>query len=128
MAYTDINSEDRLVQKTFAEHLHDKLGWENVFAWNDETFGPTGLLGRTDTKEVVLIRDLKAAISRLNPELPPSAVNDAVAQMTRHDFTRSLLQHNQDYYHLLREGILVVVLRVRTGHEVAGQNQPPRGV
>ncbi len=23
MAYTDINSEDRLVQKTFAEHLRD---------------------------------------------------------------------------------------------------------
>ena len=25
MAFTDINSEDRLVQKTFAEHLRDLL-------------------------------------------------------------------------------------------------------
>ena len=29
---TDINSEDRLVQQTFAEHLHDVLGWESVYA------------------------------------------------------------------------------------------------
>jgi len=32
MAYTDINSEDRLVQKTFAEHLQKALGWESVYA------------------------------------------------------------------------------------------------
>src|SRR5437016_328727 len=39
---TDINSEDRLVQKTFADHLHDRLGWESVYAHNVETFGPQG--------------------------------------------------------------------------------------
>ncbi len=32
MAYTDINSEDRLVQKTFADHLRDVLGWESIVA------------------------------------------------------------------------------------------------
>ena len=32
MAFTDINSEDRLVQKAFADHLHDVLGWESVYA------------------------------------------------------------------------------------------------
>ena len=42
MAYTDINSEDRLVQATFAEHLERALGWESAYAWNDETFGPGG--------------------------------------------------------------------------------------
>ena len=29
---TDINSEDRLVQRTFAEHLEKVLGWESVYA------------------------------------------------------------------------------------------------
>jgi hypothetical protein len=38
MAFTDINSEDRLVQKTVADYLHDKLGWESFYAWNDEIF------------------------------------------------------------------------------------------
>ncbi|MBM3303089.1 MAG: hypothetical protein FJY85_24485, partial [Deltaproteobacteria bacterium] len=44
---TDINSEDRLVQKTFAEHLEKVLGWESVYAYNNETFGPLGMLGRS---------------------------------------------------------------------------------
>jgi len=30
MAYTDINSEDRLVQATLADHLENVLGWESV--------------------------------------------------------------------------------------------------
>ena len=57
MAVTPINSEDRLVQATFAEHLETELGWESIYAWNEETFGPEGTLGRADTKEAVLIRD-----------------------------------------------------------------------
>ena len=45
MAVTSINSEDRLVQATFAEHLNRMLGWDSVYAWNQETFGPDGTLG-----------------------------------------------------------------------------------
>ena len=70
MAVTGINSEDRLVQQTFAEHLEKVLGWESVYAWNDETFGPDGTLGRATRREVVLTRDLRAALERLNPDLP----------------------------------------------------------
>ncbi len=107
MAYTDINSEDRLVQKTFADHLHDVLGWDSVYAWNDETFGPNGTLGRTDAREVVLTRDLRAALVKLNPGLPPSAIDEAIQKLTRHDFTRSLLQHNQEFYRFIRDGVPV---------------------
>ena len=107
MAYTDINSEDRLVQKTFAEHLRDKLGWESVYAWNEETFGPDGTLGRADTREVVLTRELRAALVRLNPQLPPTAIAEAVQKMTRQDFSRSLLQHNREFYQFIRDGVPV---------------------
>src|SRR5581483_7852823 len=107
MAYTDINSEDRLVQATFSEHLKTQLGWESVYAWNDETFGPAGTLGRADTRDVVLTRDLRAAVGRLNPSLPSTAVDDSVATLTRQDFTRSLLQHNQEFYKFIRDGVPV---------------------
>lgn len=107
MAYTDINSEDRLVQKTFADHLRDALGWESVYAFNDETFGPDGTLGRADTRDVVLTRDLRAALARLNPQLPPPAIAEAVAKLTRQDFSRSLLQHNQEYHKFIRDGVPV---------------------
>jgi type I restriction enzyme R subunit len=104
---TGINSEDSLVQATFARHLETRLGWESVYAWNQETFGLAGTLGRTNTREVVLTRDLRSALFRLNPQLPPDAVKDAVAQLTQHDFSRSLLQHNRDFYRLIREGVPV---------------------
>jgi type I restriction enzyme R subunit len=104
---TNINSEDRLVQKTFADHLHDVLGWNSVYAWNEETFGPEGTLGRSDTKEVVLIRGLRAGIARFNPELPEKAVNEAIEKLTRQDFSRSALQHNQEFYGYIRNGVPV---------------------
>jgi len=104
---TDINSEDRLVQATFAEHLEQELGWENVYAWNQETFGPGGTLGRADTREAVLKRDLRSALEKLNPQLPEKALDEALGKLTHHDFTRSLLQHNQTFYTYLRDGVPV---------------------
>ena len=66
--------EDRIVQKNCAEHLEHVIGWDSVYAYNSETFGPTGTLGRSDTREGVLTRDLRAALARLNPQLPPAAI------------------------------------------------------
>src|SRR5216684_1680424 len=44
---TGINSEDRLVQKTFAEHLQDVLGWDSVYAYN------------ADNNRFLAVRELK---------------------------------------------------------------------
>ena len=107
MAVTPINSEDRLVQTTFAEHLERELGWESIYAWNRETFGPDGTLGRANTKQAVLTRDLRAALIRLNPELPGAAIKDAVRALTVYDISRSSVQHNQDFHRLLRGGVSV---------------------
>jgi type I restriction enzyme R subunit len=107
MAVTPINSEDRLVQKTFADHLEQVLSWDSVYAFNDETFGPSGTLGRADTTDAVLVRDLRAALVRLNPGLPASAIDDALRQLTAWDVSRSMVQHNHDFYRLLRGGVPV---------------------
>ena len=55
MALTGINSEDRLVQRTFAEYLELELWWDSALAWKQETFGPAGTLGRTSERDVVLV-------------------------------------------------------------------------
>lgn len=104
---TDINSEDRLIQKTFADHLHDNLGWESAYACNAETFGPKGTLGRASEREAILIRDPRAAIARLNPDLPASAREQAVEKLTHMDFARSLLQHNREFYGFIQGGVPV---------------------
>jgi type I restriction enzyme R subunit len=104
---TDINSEDRLVQKTFADYLHDTLGWDSIYAWNEETFGTTGTLGRASEREVIVVRDLRDAIERLNPSLPAMAVAEAVGRLTRYDFSRSVLLHNREFYGYIRDGVPV---------------------
>ena len=87
---TDIHSEDRLVQQTFAEFLRDRLGWEGVYGYNEETFGSWGTLGRLSERDVVLVLDLQAAIVQLDHDLPPSAQEQAVEKLTRIDHARSL--------------------------------------
>ncbi len=120
MAVTGINSEDRLVQATFAQHLETVLGWDNVYAFNQETFGPGGTLGRTDTTEAVLTRDLRAALERLNPDLPAVAIDDALRSLTVYDVSRSTIQHNRDFYRLLRGGVPV------TYRDAAGRQKSAR--
>jgi len=104
---TGINSEDRLVQKTFADHLRDALGWDSVYAYNDETFGPNGTLGRSNERDVVLVRDLRSALERLNPKIPQSAREQAIEKLTRVNLSRSLLQHNHEFYGYIRLGVPV---------------------
>lgn len=107
MAVTDINSEDRLVQKTFADYLRDTLGWESVYAWNDETFGPASNLGRDSERDAVLRRDLREALARLNPNLPESAREEAFHKLIQVDYARSLIQHNVHFYKYIQDGVPV---------------------
>lgn len=104
---TDINSEDRLVQETIAAFLHDALGWDSVYARNQETFGPQGMLGRANERDVVLLRDLRFAVESLNPGLPPKVVDEVLQKLTHFDHARSTLQHNHAFYKWLRDGVPV---------------------
>lgn len=104
---TGINSEDRLVQRTVAEFLHDELGWESVFAWNEETFGSQATFGREDTRDMVLPHDLRHMLAQLNPELPPAALGEAYRLLTRDDPSRSTLQMNREFHAYLRDGVPV---------------------
>ena len=122
MAVTPINSEDRLVQATFADHLERVLGWDSIYAWNQETFGPGGTLGRADTKEAMLTRDLRAALERLNPDLPASAVDHALRELIIYDVGRSLVQHNRDFYRLIRSGVPVQYQDAQ-GHQKSARAQ-----
>jgi type I restriction enzyme R subunit len=107
VAITNLNSEDRLVQKTFADVLHEDLGWESVYAWTQEQIGTGGTLGRSHERETVLVRDLRAALERLNPELPPEAIQQAIEKLTDTSSTRTLVQQNQEQYRLIRNGVPV---------------------
>lgn len=100
-------TEDTLVQQTTAEYLEKELGWESVYAYNRETFGPDGTLGRTSDREVVLTRYLLEKLRELNPGLPEDAYAEAVRQITEYSSAQTLLATNRDKYGLLKEGVQV---------------------
>jgi type I restriction enzyme R subunit len=84
------------------------LGWDSVYAWNDETFGPGGTLGRSEHEgSGPHPRSARGALVRLNKDLPPEAIDDVLRTLTVHDLSRSMVQHNQDFARLIRDGVPV---------------------
>ena len=100
-------NEDTLVQQTTAEYLRDELGWDVVYAYNNETFGKHGTFGRDSDREVILTRYLYTKLVDLNPNLPETAYQDAIRQIVETSTAQTLLTTNRDKYNLLKDGVQV---------------------
>ena len=100
-------SEDQLVEQPTIR-LFEELGWENLNAY-EETLGPDGTLGRDNRSEVFLVRRLRAAIERLNPNAPSEAVEQAIAEITKSRAAMHYARANQEVYKLLRDHVEVSV-------------------
>lgn len=66
---TDVNSEHRLAQHTFGDHLRDALGWGNIYAHNAETIGRQTVLWRAAERVVVQALALLYVICVMNREI-----------------------------------------------------------
>jgi type I restriction enzyme R subunit len=100
-------TEDTLVQQTTAEYLEQQLGWESVYAYNNEDFGPDSLLGRASDHEVVLTRILREKLVELNPDLPDEAYDNAVRQITATVASQTIVATNREKHDLVRDGVQV---------------------
>ncbi len=100
-------TESTLVQQTTAEYMEHVLGWDSVYAYNAEDFGPDSLLGRSSDREVVLSRTLRKKLEDLNPGLPPEAYEDAVRRIVSVSASQTLLATNREKYDLIKDGVQV---------------------
>ena len=100
-------SEDQLVEQP-AIGLFASLGWQAISAL-EETFGTAGTLGRETKSEVVLVERLRIALTKLNPGLPPEAIQTAIDELARDRSAMSLEAANREVYKLLKEGIPVSI-------------------
>ncbi|MDY0223416.1 MAG: hypothetical protein RBR67_20015, partial [Desulfobacterium sp.] len=96
-------TEETLVQQTTAEYLEQELGWESVYAYNNEDFGPESLLGRKSDREVVLTRTLGGKIEELNPGLPATAYDDAIRQIVTVSASQTLVATNREKYDMIKD-------------------------
>ncbi|AWI25796.1 type I restriction endonuclease subunit R [Flavobacterium pallidum] len=99
-------SEDGLIE-TATQHVLEELGWTVITAWKKETFGQSGLLGRENKSEVVLRRNLLAALRRYNKDLPDSAYQQAIEQIEQKNADKTLARINKEKSELLKDGVPV---------------------
>lgn len=102
-------SENTLVQESAGELLHDELGWDVVFAYNQETLGENGTLGRKSYNEVLLTRYLVKALRRLNKWMSDAQIAEALQALDSRLSTETLLQTNEKFYKMIRDGVDVTV-------------------
>ena len=100
-------SEDQLIQKSTADFLEKELGWKSVYAFDQETLGANGTLGRNSYHEVLLVRHFSKALKTLNPWLNEKQLQECVERMTEHMSSQTLMQINEQKYQLIRDGIPV---------------------
>jgi len=100
-------SEDTLVEQP-AIALFESLGWEtgNLYA---EWTGSSSSEGRQTQQDVVLEGRLRAALRKLNPDLPDEAINLVVEELARDRSKLLPVNANQQVYRLLKDGVPVPV-------------------
>lgn len=100
-------SEDTLVEQP-AIALFESLGWEtgNLYA---EWTGSSSSEGRQTQQDVVLEGRLRAALSKLNPDLPSEAIDLVVGELARDRSKLLPVNANQEVYRLLKDGVPVSV-------------------
>ncbi|MGA3129084.1 MAG: type I restriction endonuclease subunit R [Candidatus Dormibacteria bacterium] len=97
--------------------LFKELGWDYCGAWT-ETLGTGGTLGRTSKSEIILVRDLRAALERLNRHLPPEAIDQAVTEITRDRTALHYARANREVYELIRDRVPVSIRKPDGSREV----------
>ena len=102
-------SENVLVQDSAAALLHAELGWDVVYAYNQEVLGENGTLGRKNYHEIVLWRYFRQTLRELNPWITDVQIEEACKSLSSHLSSASLLQINEEKYFLIRDGIPVTV-------------------
>jgi type I restriction enzyme R subunit len=100
-------SEDNLIEQTAIDLFYHRLGWDTILAYNKETYGESGTLGRSSRKDVVLKRNFLDKLASFNPGLPQKAYEEAWEKLTEESTTKSAAELNFEKYQLLRNGIAV---------------------
>ena len=108
-------SEDELVEQPAIARLED-LGWEHVNLFR-ETFGLEGSPWRESRRDAILVKRLRMALEKLNPELPTDALDLAVDELSRSRAALVPVSANREVLDTLRDGVKVTFRDPDTGGE-----------
>src|SRR2546425_3777110 len=112
-------SEDSLIEQPAIE-LVSSIGYETANCFYEKV-GESSTLGRRTTQEVVLVPRLRAALERLNSDIPTQGIEQAVEEITKDRSTLHPVLANREVYRLLKEGVRVTL------EDASGEERPERG-
>jgi len=99
--------EDALVKAPAVEVMQWQ-GWECQDLYHEWAAG-TSSEGRQNEHEVILVKRLRLALARLNPNIPENGIDQAIEELTR-DRTKMIpVAANQESYKLLKDGVKITV-------------------
>lgn len=105
--------DENEIQKGVADLISGELNWHEYYAYNTEKFGDESYLGRKDEKEIILDKYLRKALKKINPEVPDNGVEIAIKIFKSINISKSLMDTNEEKYHLIKNGIKIEVKNER---------------
>ena len=92
-------SEENLIQKPAIKILKEQLGWRTTHAYDDEWKNGKSIFGRESEQQVVLLNDLKQALEKINPDVPPEAIQNTIKYLKdRRVYNTSAIAENKHRY------------------------------
>ena len=104
-------TENALAQERAGELLSRELGWRVELAYNREELGECGTYGRQSYKDVLLERELREALLRLNPWITQDLTEMVLQDLKENSITTPLLEINEIKFRHLREGMKMLLRR-----------------
>lgn len=84
-----------------------QLGFELYDATSEIIDGENSTFGRQTTDEVILSKNLRSALLKLNPNLPQEALDNAYYELTQDLSSKTSVGANQFIYSMLKDGVKV---------------------
>jgi len=100
-------SEDQLIQRSAAEFLEKELGWQSVYAYDNEVLGLDGTLGRKTYRDVILEGRLIKSLKKLNRDITPQQIDEVIERISQQSSSQLLMQINERKYSYICDGVPV---------------------
>ena len=97
-------SEDQ-IERALLQRLQHLHGFDVLDCRTEDPDDLNDDSGRSNKRDVVLVDRVKEAAVRLNPHVPPAAIDEALEQLLDRRQAMSLVAANREIYNLLRDGI-----------------------
>ena len=94
-------------EKDLMQECKDKLGFDLFDATNEIVGSNDSTFGRQTTEEVILSKNLRNALVKLNSDLPQEALDNAYYELTQNLSNKTPVAANKFIYEMLKNGVKV---------------------